>query len=69
LVGEQELKPVAANGMKYRLTEKGLLMEAANVRERPAVAVRKGPLFDIRGSVLAEVRADGRRATENVKPL
>ena len=40
-----------------------------NVRERPAVAVRKGPLFDIRGSVLAEVRADGRRSTENVKLL
>jgi hypothetical protein len=33
------------------------------------VAVRKGPLFDIRGSVLAEVRADGRRSTENVKLL
>ena len=28
-------------------------MEAANVREWPAVASRKGPLFDIRGSVLA----------------
>jgi hypothetical protein len=53
LVGEQELKPVAANGMKYRLTEKGLLMEAANVRERPNVALRKGPLCDLRGSVLA----------------
>jgi len=28
-------------------------VRAANVRERPTVAVRKGPLFDIRGSVLA----------------
>jgi hypothetical protein len=39
------------------------------VRERPAVAVRKGPLFDIRGSVLAEVSADRRRSTDNVKLL
>jgi hypothetical protein len=69
LVGEQELNPAAANGTKYRLTEKGLLMEAANVRERPTAALRNGPLFNIRGSVLAEVRADGRRPTENVKLL
>jgi len=53
LVGEPELKPAAANGTKYRLTARGLLMEAANVRERPTDAFRKGPLFDIRGSVLA----------------
>ena len=53
LVGEQELKPVAANGMKYRLTEKGLLMEAANVRERPLAHGDGWPLSYVRGSVLA----------------
>jgi len=69
LVGEQELKPVAANGMKYRLTEKGLLMEAANVRERPIVALRIGPLFDIRGSCWLWVSALRTRVIETLKQI
>ena len=32
LVGQQELQPAAAGGTKYRLTGRGLLMEAATVK-------------------------------------
>jgi len=69
LVGEPELKPAAANGTKYRLTARGLLMEAANVREWPNSEHLplcsggnswqcEGPLSHVRGSVLvAALRA------------
>ena len=36
-------------------------MEATNVREWPTRTVRKGPLFDIRGSVLSGDYACKRR--------
>jgi hypothetical protein len=38
--------------MKYRLTEKGLLMEAANVKERPFAKSGGWPLSYVRGAVL-----------------
>jgi hypothetical protein len=70
LVGEPELKPAAANGTKYRLTARGLLMEAANVKERPFAKSVGWPLSYVRGSVLvAALLAQDQRTTGDVKQV